>query len=279
MKYKNQGTHMPLSGQKIAIPETRQLDTLARLLEKKGADILRCPLVGIHDAPDEARTLAWLKGFIALPADDLIILTGEGLRRLSALAERHDLLDDWKAALAKTRKIARGPKPGKALRELGLRSDLLGEQPTTDGIIASLEHIDLAGRKVAVQLYGEDPNDKLMGYLADRELDVSTVAPYVYASEVESESVESLIKIMAAGDVDMICFTSQPQLKRLQSVARKTQMESTLEQALLNTHIAAVGPVMGDLLRSQGYKVAVQPQNSFFMGDLVAAIVESIRPS
>lgn len=270
---------MPLSGQKIAIPETRQLDTLARLLEKKGADILRCPLVGIHDAPDEARTLAWLKGFIALPADDLIILTGEGLRRLSALAERHDLLDDWKAALAKTRKIARGPKPGKALRELGLRSDLLGEQPTTDGIIASLEHIDLAGRKVAVQLYGEDPNDKLMGYLADRELDVSTVAPYVYASEVESESVESLIKIMAAGDVDMICFTSQPQLKRLQSVARKTQMESTLEQALLNTHIAAVGPVMGDLLRSQGYKVAVQPQGSFFMGDLVAAIVESIRPS
>jgi len=269
---------MPLSGQKIAIPETRQLDTLARLLEKKGADILRCPLVSIHDAPDEGKTLEWLKGFIAQPADDLIILTGEGLRRLSALAERHDLIEDWKAALEKSRKIARGPKPGKALRELGLRADMLGEQPITDGIIATLEHMDLSGRRIAVQLYGEDPNTKLMDYLADRGLEVSSVAPYVYASESESESVESLIKIMAAGDVDMICFTSQPQLKRLQSVARKMQMESTLEQALLNTQLAAVGPVIGDLLRSQGYEVAVQPKESFFMGDLVTAIVDGIRP-
>lgn len=270
---------MPLSGQKIAVPETRQLDTLARLLEKKGADILRCPLVSIHDAPDEAKTLAWINDFIAQPADDFIILTGEGLRRLNALAERHGLFGEWKAALAQSRKIARGPKPGKALRELALRADILGKQPTTAGIIASLEHMDLSGRRIAVQLYGEDPNTQLMDYLADRELDVTTVAPYIYASESENESVESLIKVMAAGDVDMICFTSQPQLKRLQSVARKTQMESTLEQALLNTKLAAVGPVVGDLLRSQGYAVAVQPQDSFFMGDLVTAIVESVGPA
>lgn len=270
---------MPLSGQKIAIPETRQLDTLARLLEKKGADVLRCPLVSIHDAPNEAKTLSWLKDFIAQPADDLIILTGEGLRRLSALAERHDLMDNWKKALDKTRKIARGPKPGKALRELGLRTDLLGEEPTTDGVIAALEHLDLTARAVAVQLYGEDPNTKLIDYLSGRKLQITTVAPYVYADESENDAVQSLIKIMAAGDVDMICFTSQPQLKRLQSVARKAQMESTLEQALLNTKLAAVGPIIGDLLRSQGYVVAVQPQDNFFMGDLVAAIVASIRPN
>lgn len=267
---------MPLTGKKIAVPETRQLDVLVRLLEKKNADVLRCPLIAIHDSPNEEGVLAWLKEFVANPPDDFIILTGEGIRRLRAVAEKHGILEDWTAALAKTNKIARGPKPGKALREMGLRTDKLAEKPTTDGVISTLSKMQLAGHTVAVQLYGEDPNKKLMDYLAERDIEPNCVAPYVYASASEDDAVASLIKSMAGGDIDMICFTSQPQLKRLQTVARKEQLESVLALGMTQTKLAAVGPIIGDLLTSQGYRVAVQPDDSFFMGDLVKAIVDSV---
>ncbi|TMJ45455.1 MAG: uroporphyrinogen-III synthase, partial [Alphaproteobacteria bacterium] len=34
----------PLSGRRIALPETRELDRLARMLEEQGAETVRCPM-------------------------------------------------------------------------------------------------------------------------------------------------------------------------------------------------------------------------------------------
>ena len=41
----------PLEGRRVALAESRQLEELARMLEKEGAVPLRCPMVGILDAP------------------------------------------------------------------------------------------------------------------------------------------------------------------------------------------------------------------------------------
>ena len=40
----------PLAGRTIAVPETRELEVFATLLERRGATVLRCPLVSIRDA-------------------------------------------------------------------------------------------------------------------------------------------------------------------------------------------------------------------------------------
>ena len=77
-----------LSGRTIALPETRELDRLAQLLEAEGAATLRCPLVAIKDAPDQGPVEAWLRALVADGVDDLVLLTGEGLRRLLDAAER-----------------------------------------------------------------------------------------------------------------------------------------------------------------------------------------------
>ena len=42
-----------LADKVVAVPEARQLDVLASLLERRGASVLRCPLVSILDSPDE----------------------------------------------------------------------------------------------------------------------------------------------------------------------------------------------------------------------------------
>ena len=97
-------------------PETRELDRLAQLLTEEGATTLRCPLIAIKDAPDQRPVEAWLRALAAGGMDDVIFLTGEGLRRLLAAAERIGLRAEVIAALRRARKITRGPKPARALQ-------------------------------------------------------------------------------------------------------------------------------------------------------------------
>ena len=82
----NQGAAGPLAGRRVVVPETRELETMARMLERQGATVLRCPLVAILDLEDPAPAEAWLRRFIDTPPDDLILLTGEGLSRLMGVA-------------------------------------------------------------------------------------------------------------------------------------------------------------------------------------------------
>lgn len=256
----------------IAIPESRQQDVLADLLARRGATVLRCPLIAIKDTPEVEAVEQWMKALIAGDIDDFIILTGEGMRRLDDFSERFNCQAQWHGALAEVRKIVRGPKPVRELRKYQLHADLAGAAPTTDGIIESLQDVDLAGRRVAVQLYGSDPNEKLITFLRGKGAKVSTVAPYIYASEAEQEQVVGLIQKLAGGGIDALLFTSQPQYKRLASVAKKTGLEDLLAMGLEVTIVGAIGPVMADYLRAEGVRVDFMPESSFFMKPFVTAL-------
>src|SRR3954471_3567610 len=91
-----------LEGRVIAVPEARQLDVLANLLEKRGARVLRCPLVGIKDTPHSQPVIAWIERLVAQPADLLVIYTGEGVERLLGFAQRAGLESAFVAALDNT---------------------------------------------------------------------------------------------------------------------------------------------------------------------------------
>ena len=257
----------------IALPESRQLDILAALFERRGARVLRVPLIAIQDSPNQQAVISWIREFIADKPDHLIALTGEGLRRLLAAAKRHNLDQQFIATLVKVNKICRGPKPGRALKEMGLEADMLAASPTTSGVIETLANLELRNSRIAVQLYGEDPNQLLIDYLGTRELqDCSTVAPYVYASDSENERVIDLIHEMARGRVDLIAFTSQPQVRRLFKVSKDSDLEATLRRGFEHTRIAAIGPVVADILAEFGCQVSVMPTESYFMKPLVTAV-------
>jgi len=266
----------PLANRTIALPETRQLDVLADLLERRGATTVRCPLVAILDAPDPAPIEAWLKQFIEHPCDDFIILTGEGLRRLLGFAERMGIKDAFIAALTKVRKITRGPKPGRALHEIGLKPDLPAEQPTTEGVIATLTKQDLHNHKVAVQLYGTDPNKRLIEFLKNAGATPRPVAPYIYASKADDQRVLELIQQMAAGKIDAIAFTSTPQYRRLRDVAKGANKEDALVRGLQRVKVAAIGPIVAEELKQAGVRVDLMPADSFFMKPLVTEIVAAL---
>ena len=260
----------PLAGRTIAVPETRELEVFAGLLERRGARVLRCPLVGIRDAPDPAPVLAFAHTVAAGGCDDLILTTGEGLRRIVAAIDRHEpaLRAAFLAGLARVRKITRGPKPARALRELGLASDLAAAEPTTAGVIATLGAENLRGRRIAVQLYGQEPNWPLREFLAGAGATVLTVAPYVYADAADDAAVQALLGQLARGDVDAIAFTSTPQVERLFAAGAAGEVRA----ALGTTVVAAVGPVVAAALERHGVRAQLVPEESFFLKPLTSAL-------
>ena len=265
----------PLAGRTVAVPETRELEVFAAMLERRGARVLRCPLVAIRDAPDPAPVLAFARAFATGSCEDLILTTGEGLRRMLACIERHEptLRETFLQALARVRKITRGPKPARALRELSLKPDLAADPPTTAGIIACLAGENLTGRRIGVQLYGSEPNTPLMDYLQGQGATVLTVAPYVYADAADDAAVHALLARLRAGEVDAIAFTSTPQVQRLFAAAPA----GAVSGALAHTLVAAVGPVVAEALQSHGVTVRLMPAESFFMKPLTTALEDALR--
>lgn len=263
-----------LSGHTVAVPETRELDVFCAMLERRGARVWRCPLVAIKDAPDPDPVIAWIRAFCNDSFDDLILLTGEGLRRLLDCIDRNapEMRTPFIEALKRVRTITRGPKPGRVLRDLDLKPDLLADSPTTEGVITTLAREDLQGRRVGVQLYGAEPNQRLMDFLREAGADAYAVAPYVYADATDDAQVRELIAAMADGHVDTIAFTSMAQVDRLFRVAEAAEEADTLREALARAIVAAVGPVVADTLRTRGVEVDVMPGETFFLKPMTSAL-------
>src|SRR5947207_2715804 len=137
---------LPLDGRRVALAEGRQLEELADLLTREGATPLRYPLLSILDAPDPAPIVAWLRELLANRFAIIVLMTGEGVRRLLGFADREGLRDAAIAALGRAKTITRGPKPVQALREIGLTPSRIADTPTTEGVIAALRGESLRGQ-------------------------------------------------------------------------------------------------------------------------------------
>jgi uroporphyrinogen-III synthase len=252
----------------VALAEGRQLEELAKMLEKEGARTVRCPMVCILDAPDPAPVLAWLRRLIAGQFAYVVLLTGEGLRRLAAVAQREGLHEQFIAALGQVQTITRGPKPVRALKELGLSPAKVAESPTTQGVIETLRAESLQGKTVGVQLYSE-ANPPLTEFLNSAGAAVETVQPYIYAPRADSDRVADLIQQLSAGAVDALVFTSSPQVDRLYEIAAERGIVEALQAGLAKTCVAVVGPVVAENLRARGAAVDLCPEQGFVMKNLV----------
>jgi uroporphyrinogen-III synthase len=265
----------PLEGCTVALAEGRQLEELAGLLEAEGARTLRCPLLSILDAPDAAPVEAWLRDLIAGRFALVVLMTGEAVRRLAGFAERAGLHQDFVQALARTPTLCRGPKPVKALRELGLAPARIAPLPTTDGVIAALRAEALDGQTVGVTLFGTD-NPALEEHLRSAGATGRPVLAYIFAPAADDGRVLDLIDRLELGTVDVMVFTSSPQVERLFEVAGKHGREEALRRGLEKTRLAAVGPLVAAALRQHQAPVPICPEQGWVMKNLVRQIVRAL---
>jgi uroporphyrinogen-III synthase len=262
----------PLQGLSILVPESRELDMFAAMLEAEGATAVRCPLVQIRDLQDMAAAEAWIEQAIAGVFQDIIWLTGEGLRRLLPIAQQMQRQEAFIAALGRARNITRGPKPASALRALGVAPGMAARTPTSQGVLDSLAEEDLQGRSIGLQMYPGDGAMPLLAKLTARGARTWPVTPYCYASETETGAVATIIRRLADGAIGLVVFTATPQVERLLQVAKESHLDAELAAGLARTPIAAIGPVVEDTLRLHGLTATLRPKSSFHLKPLVRAI-------
>jgi uroporphyrinogen-III synthase len=266
-----------LNGYRILILETREEAQFSRLLTEQGADVVQCPMFTIHDAPDPGPIEGWIGRFVDKPYDDLVLTTGEGLRRLMKVVRRINAESVFIAALGKTRKFARGPKPGRALRELGLEPQVTTEKPTSEGIIEMLSRIDLSGHRLGLQLYPDKDHSQLIGAIAAQGAEIDPVLPYVYDAQAAESNIITAIDEMAEGRIDAIALTSSGQARRLFDVALAHHCEARLREGLERTPIASVGPVVSDELKAHGLRPDISPaEGAYFMKPLISAMATDL---
>jgi uroporphyrinogen-III synthase len=266
-----------LNGYRILILETREEAQFSKLLTEQGAEVLQCPMFTIEDVPDPAPVQSWIRGAIEQPFDDLVLMTGEGLRRLMKVAATIALDQDFVAALKGARKLARGPKPGRALRDIGLEPQLTTEKPTSEGVIDMLSRLDLKGRRVGVQLYPDKDHATLLGAIAAQGATAVPVTPYGYDARAADSHIVTAIEEMATGHIDAIALTNLGQVRRLFDVARAKGFETRLREGLSKTPIASVGPAVSDELKSHGLHADIYPaDDAFFMRPLISAMAAEL---
>jgi uroporphyrinogen-III synthase len=266
-----------LNGYRILILETREEAQFSRLLAEQGADVLQCPMFTIHDAPEPAPIEAWIRRSIEQPFDDLVLMTGEGLRRLMKVVRRIGVEPEFVAALGKSRKFARGPKPGRALREIGLEPQVTTEKPTSEGIAEMLSRLDLKGHRLGLQLYPDKDHSVLIGVITAQGAEVDPVLPYVYDAQAADSNIVTAIDEMAQGRIDAIALTNLGQVRRLVEAARAHGREDGLRQGLERTLIASVGPAVSGELKSQGLRTDISPANdAYFMKPLISAMATAL---
>jgi len=266
--------NLTLNKKIVAVPEVRELELIRRMLSDRGAEVLACSLVNIIDHPDQLSVRQWLQTFISGQMDDLILFTGEGVRRLMAAAERDGVREDVLRAFDRARKITRGPKPVRALREIGMKANIEAAHPTTPGLIDTLKNFDLFQRCIGVQRYGDVPNLPFIEFLEQKGARVFPVSPYAYADAAQTKEVEQLIETLIGGTIDVLALTSAAQWQRLIDVSRAMDRLNHLRNAHQKNafFIAAVGPVVAEQVRKDNFEPDAMPEPSFSMKPLVREI-------
>jgi len=260
-----------LGGKTIAITEARRANELATLIGKLGGVADSAPAVVEVPRRDLGPARAALERICAKDVSIVAFMTGVGTRAFLDLATRAGRRDDLLRALSTLTVVARGPKPVAVLRDTGVRIDVVPSEPTSEGVLGALVSHDLRGRIVAVQLYG-DENRVLVDGLTAREARVLEIPLYEWALPEDQEPLIRLIDALIAGRIDVVAFTSSPQVRHLFLVAERRGLRNALAAGLRDrVAVAAIGPVCAATLREYGVTPHIQPEKGT-MGALVHAI-------
>jgi len=262
-----------LGGKIIAITEARRAAELASLIRKLGGVPYSAPAVREVPRRDLGPALGVLARICRDEVSMIIFLTGVGTRAFLDLAADKGKRGALVMALEKMVVVARGPKPAAALREAGIRLDLAPREPTSEGLMQALAGHDLDGKLVAVQLYGDD-NPVLVEGLRARGATVLDIPLYEWALPEDQGPLIRLVRDLLDGKIDVVAFTSSPQIKHLFAVAAELGLRAELAGALRDKAVVAViGPVCQATLAEQGIVPRIQPDKGT-MGALVHAIAD-----
>jgi uroporphyrinogen-III synthase len=262
----------------VLVLESRRAKEMASLVVSHGGEPIAAPSMREVPLESNSEAIAFADRLVQGGFDLVILLTGVGTRALLQVVEHvRGSRDAFVAALAKTRVVARGPKPLAVLRELQVPAWVIVPEPNTwrellEAVDAKRGELSLQGARVAVQEYGVANPDLLEGLRA-RGAQVTPVPVYQWALPEDLGPLRNGIRAVVEGRVDVAMFTTATQLNHLLQVAESMQLLDRLRDQLTRCVIASIGPTTSAELRERGLQPDLEPEHPK-MGFLVRAAAE-----
>src|SRR6266704_4062914 len=260
-----------LAGLRVVSFEARRADQLATMLARHGAEVVRAPALREERLAASPEALELARRLEAGEVDLVVLLTGVGTRALAAALGAGPRPG---ALLARTRIVARGPKPLAALRELGIAGAHPVPEPFTWRQV--LEVVDGLGVPqdglAAVQEYGA-PVPALVDGLVHRGLCVLSVPVYRWALPEDPRPLAAAAAALARGAADVAVFTNAAQVEHLFRAAADPE---ALRRGVARAVVASVGPGCSEALEARGIAPDLEASPPK-MGPLVALVAARAR--
>ena len=283
-------------GLTVLLLESRRGREMAALVSNLGGRPVVAP--ALREVPIESNpeALAFADDLIRGLFDIVILLTGVGTRAIVEVVQGARSREAFVAALAKTKVVARGPKPLAVLRELKVPVWVAAPEPNTwrevlaaiddkvaGGLQASGQAGEVAGGlqasggslnglRVAVQEYGVSNPDLLQG-LEARGARVTRVPVYRWALPEDVEPLRSAVSSIARGEIDVAMFTTATQAVHLFQVAETMSQAGPVRDGLRRMVVASIGPTTSEELVRRGLVVDLEASHPK-MGVLVRETAE-----
>jgi uroporphyrinogen-III synthase len=273
-------TTMPgdgFGGLRVLSLESRRAKEMAQLISNNGGKAIIAPSTReVPEGPNEDE-LKFAAELLQDKFKAVIFLTGVGTRHLAQAIESVCSREQLVAALSRTKVVARGPKPMAVLREFGVPVALAVPEPNTwrellQALDDNAANIPLRGNRVAVQEYGV-PNPELYAGLAERGADVLPVHVYKWEPPEDTGPLREAISALSRGEIDVVMFTSSPQVRHLFRFAEEMKLRDPLLRGLNTAVVASIGPTTSETLRDHSIGVDMEPTHPK-MGFLVKEAAE-----
>jgi uroporphyrinogen-III synthase len=238
----------------------------------------------------------FIKKLVEEKLDYVVFMTGPGVYSLMSAAKELQLEGDLIEALKQVIVVARSLKPKIALAHYGIKTDIVPEENTAEGIVKQLKRSSMQGKKIGVLWHGS--------YFPILKNEMSTAGAEVFEFSIYSYSLDlkesgakileemgfkyvypdqaKVIKLIEAinnGLIHAITFTSPPSARDLFKIAEDHKIKEPLLVSLNNNVIVvAIGPSTKKALEENKVQVDVMPE-MYKMGPMVKALTNYLSQS
>jgi len=286
---------MQLKSLTVAVTGSRRASELAHLIANFGGVPYVAPTVGIEVQEDvDLQVQGLVHRIVAGEFDYAVFMTGPGVYRLMATAQKLGVEREVLDRLNRILVIARSSKPQRVLERYNVRVHLVPSDNTSEGIARGMARRDLRGKRVAILWYGDaqvllrDTLEKggahvveSMAYkysleLGQRGAEVLAAVGFKYTPPDERKMLQ-LIDDLVGGTIHIITFTSPPSARNLFRYAEAHGRDQELRRALNEqVLVVAVGPPTRRIIEEHRVIVDVMPA-VYKLGPMVRAIVDYLE--
>jgi hydroxymethylbilane synthase len=242
------GANGPLYGRRCLVTRaTHQGDSLRRMLEEHGAEVINLPLIEIREPASFAPLDIAIEH---LDAYGLLIFTSAN--GVEAFFRRLDLLGRGSKELSNLRICAVGRKTADLLHEFGVDADVTPDRATGEALVSAIADSGDLHRKRALMPASQIARSEVPEGLARAGITVDVVEAYrTAAPELSAEDVKSYL---VEAKPDYMLFTSPSTVNNLLAFISVPALCALLP----GVRIACIGPVTAAAVREHGLKVDVE---------------------